>query len=90
MEKYRMTHYIMFMLVGLTDAVAKAGREGNEGIRMSTSAIFWQETLRTELFRVREEAGVSVKSISYNDDICSFRNFIAIYRRHTQIPCQMI
>ncbi len=83
-----MTHYIMFKLVGLTYAVAKAGREGNEGIRMSTNAILWQETLRTELFRVREEARVTVKGISYDDDICSFRNFIALYRR--QISCQMI
>lgn len=62
----------------LTDAVAKAGREWNEGIRMSTDAVLWQETLRTELFRVREVARVTVKGISYDDDICSFRNFIAI------------
>lgn len=69
----------MFMPVSLTDAVAKAGREWDEGIRMATDTILWQETFRTKLFRVGEEAWVTVKGISYDDDICSFRDFIATY-----------
>lgn len=64
--------------VQLTDAVAKPSRERNEGIRMSTDGILWQEALGSEFFRVREEARVSVEGVSHDYGICSFGDSVTI------------
>ena len=58
------------------NTVARASAEREEGVRMATDVVLWQEALRLELIRIRVHLRITVHSVNEQPDRSSGRYIV--------------